>query len=126
MGKNSEVEERALELYQSAIKVIEAIEATIGNPYSAEGFYILFAAGFLPVPYLWGEIEEFKHAKNWKTKLIRGSVKIVDENNNAMKTERIIQIAKSHMNEAEYNLKKRQAASIVLKYNPSTQGQSKH
>ena len=47
MGKNSEVEERALELYQSAIKVIEAIEATIGNPYSAEGFYILFAAGLL-------------------------------------------------------------------------------
>lgn len=118
MGKNSEVEERALELYQSAIKVIEAIEATIGNPYSAEGFYTLFAAGFLPVPYLWGEIEEFKHARNWKTKLIRGSVKIVDENNNAMKMERIIQIAKSHMNEAEYNLKKRQAASIVLKYHP--------
>ena len=104
MGKNSDVDERSTELYQSAVKIISAIESNIDNPYSAEGFYKIFAAGFLPVPYLWGEIDEFKHAKNWRTKPIKGSVKIVDKNNKVMDTESIIEIAKSNLKDAEYNL----------------------
>lgn len=108
MGKNPDVHERSSELYQSAIKIISAIEDNIDDPYSAEGFYKIFAAGFLPVPYLWGEIEEFKHAKNWKTKPVKGSVKVVDENNDVMKIEKIIEIAKSNLKDAEYNLKQRQ------------------
>ena len=104
MGKNSDVDERSMELYQSAMKIISAIESNIDNPYSAEGFYKIFAAGFLPVPYLWGEIDEFKHAKNWRTKPIKGSVKIVDKNNKVMDTESIIEIAKSNLKDAEYNL----------------------
>jgi hypothetical protein len=98
-------------LYQSAIKVVSAIEDSINDPYSPEGFYKIFAAGFLPVPYLWGEVEEFKHAKNWRTKPVRGSVKVVDENNNVMKTEQIIEIAKSNLKDAEYNLKSRMLKS---------------
>ena len=104
MGKNTDVNERSTELYQAAIKIITAIESNIDNPYSAEGFYKIFASGFLPVPYLWGETEEFKHAKNWKTKPVRGSVKVVDENNKLITTERIIEIAKSNLKDAEYNL----------------------
>lgn len=104
MGKNPDVNERSTELYQSASKVISAIEDNIENPYSPEGFYRIFAAGFLPVPYLWGEVEEFKHAKNWKTKPVRGSVKVVDENNIVIETEQIIQIAKSNLKDAEYNV----------------------
>lgn len=112
MSKNSDVNERTTELYQSAIKVISAIEESINNPYSPEGFYKIFAAGFLPVPYLWGEVEEFKHAKNWRTKPVRGSVKVVDENNKVMKTEQIIEIAKSNLKDAEYNLKSRMLKPI--------------
>lgn len=108
MGRNSDVNERSSELYQSAIKIISAIEDNIDNPYSAEGFYKIFAAGFMPVPFLWGDVEEFKHAKNWMTKPIRGSVKIVDENNKVMKTEKVIEIAKSNLKDAEYNLRQRQ------------------
>lgn len=104
MGKNKDVHERSTELYQAAIKIIKAIESNIDNPYSAEGFYKIFASGFLPVPYLWGETEEFKHAKNWKTKPVRGSVKVVDENNRLITTERIIEIAKSNLKDAQYNL----------------------
>lgn len=111
MGKNADVNERYIELYQSAIEVIAAIEDSIYDPYSAEGFYKIFAAGFLPVPYLWGEVEEFKHAKNWRTKPVRGSVKVVDENNNVMKTDQIIGIAKSNLKDAEYNLKSRMLKS---------------
>jgi hypothetical protein len=109
MGKNPDVNERSAALYQSAIKMIAAIEANIDNPYSAEGFYKIFAAGFLPVPFLWGEIEEFKHAKNWRTKPVRGSVKIVDDNNKVMNTEDIIEIAKYNLKDAEYNLKQRRS-----------------
>ncbi len=111
MAKNLDVNERSIELYQSAIKVVSAIEDSINDPYSPEGFYKIFAAGFLPVPYLWGEVEEFKHAKNWRTKPVRGSVKVVDENNNVMKTEQIIEIAKSNLKDAEYNLKSRMLKS---------------
>ena len=107
MEKNSDVNERSIELYQSAVKVISAIEDSIDNPYSPEGFYKIFATGFLPVPYLWGEVEEFKHAKNWKTKSVKGSVKLVDEDNNVMKTENIVEIAKGNLKDAEYNLKNR-------------------
>lgn len=107
MAKNPDVNERAAELYESASKVVSAIEENIDNTYSPEGFYKLFAAGFLPVPYLWGEAEEFRHAKNWRTKPVRGSVKVVDENNNVMKTGQIIEIAKSNLKDAEYNLKQR-------------------
>lgn len=111
MAKNLDVNERSIELYQSAIKVVSAIEDSINDPYSPEGFYKIFAAGFLPVPYLWGEVEEFKHAKNWRTRPVRGSVKVVDENSNVMKTEQIIEIAKSNLKDAEYNLKSRMLKS---------------
>lgn len=108
MGRNSDVFERSSELYHSAIKIISAIEDNIDNPYSAEGFYKIFASGFMPVPYLWSQVEEFKHAKNWTTKAVKGSVKIIYENNKVMKTETMIEIAKSNLKDAEYNLKQRQ------------------
>ena len=102
MALNLDINERSRDLYLSAIQIISAIEDIIDDPYSPEGCYKIFAAGFLPVPYLWREVEEFKHAKNWRTKLDRGSVKVVDENNKVMKTEQIIQIAKSNLKDAEY------------------------
>ena len=104
MGKNVEIDIRSKELYQSAIKIILAIEKNINDPYSAEGFYKIFAAGFLPVPYLWGEIDEFKHAKNWKTKPVKGSIKLVDEDNNLLNTDKVIEVAKGNLKEVEYNL----------------------
>lgn len=113
MSKNYDVNERAIELYNSAIKIIEAIESNIDNTYTAEGFYKIFAAGFLPVPYLWGEVEEFKHAKNWRTKPVKGGVKVVDENNKVMKTERIIEIAKGNLKDAEYNLRQLRMKTIM-------------
>lgn len=114
MGKNSDVCVRSLELYQSAIKIIKAIEESIHNPYSAEGFYKIFAAGFLPVPYLWGEVDEFKHAKNWRTKPVKGSVKVVDEEQNVMPTEKLIEIAIGNLKDAEYNLKNRMLKNDFL------------
>jgi hypothetical protein len=59
--------------------VLKAIEESIPDPYSAEGLYRVFWAGFLPVPYLWEGREEFAHAVRWQTRVIRGSVKVVDQ-----------------------------------------------
>lgn len=107
MGRNQDVAARETELYHSAKEVISAIETLVKNPYSAEGFYRIFAAGFLPVPYLWNETDEFRHAKNWRTKPVKGGVRVVDKNGKALKANQIIEIAKSNLADAEYNLKHR-------------------
>lgn len=104
MSRNIDVKERMTELLESAKTMISAIETHIHDPYSAEGFYKIFAAGFLPVPYLWGEVDEFKYAKAWKTKPVKGSSKIVDENNIPIKVEKVIDFAKSKIPETEYIL----------------------
>lgn len=108
MGKNPEVKERSENLYQSSLKVIGAIENNIKDAYTPEGFYKIFATGFLPVPYLWNEVDEFEHARNWKTKPINGSVKIVDEDNKVMDSEIMIQIALGNLKDAERLLAHRQ------------------
>ena len=108
MGRSPDVDVRSEELCQSAMKIIAAIERNMENPYSSEGFYKIFAAGFLPVPYLWKELEEFKYAKNWRTKPVRGGVRVMNESNTVMTTQRRIDMALSHLSDAEYNLRQRQ------------------
>ena len=104
MSRNRDVQERMLELVDSAKTIIAGIERYVDNPYSAEGFYKMFAAGFLPVPYLWGEVEEFKYAKAWRTKPVRGSVKVVDENNRIVKSDKVVDYAKGNLKEVAYVL----------------------
>ena len=79
MKAHPEVAARTAELLGEARTVLQAIEATVPNPYAADGLYQIFVAGFLPVPYLWECKEEFKDAIQWQTRLIQGGVKIVDE-----------------------------------------------
>lgn len=112
MAKNSDVNERSAELFQGAMKIISAIESNISDPYTPEGFYKIFAAGFLPVPYLWGETHEFKHAKNWITKPIKGSLKVVNQQGKVMRTEDIIEIARNNIKDAEYNLRQLQIKEL--------------
>jgi len=80
MTVHPEVEDRMRDLLAEARAVIAAIETVVPEPYSAEGLYEVFAAGFLPVPYLWECRDEFARAVQWRTRLIRGSVKVVDKN----------------------------------------------
>lgn len=107
MSKNLDVKSRESELYQSAKKVLSAIGTYVEDPYSAEGFYRVFAAGFLPVPYLWKGVDEFRHAKNWHTKPVRGSVKVVDDEGRILTTDELIDIASSNLTDAEHNLRQR-------------------
>lgn len=106
MSYNYDVNERMNELLEKAKKIINAIETSVKNPYSPEGFYTIFASGFLPVPYLWGDIEEFTHATKWKSKPVKGSVKLADEKNNLITTEELIDYAKSNIDKVEASISK--------------------
>ena len=107
MSKNLEVQERMYGLIESARLIISGFEKHINNPYSPEGFYKAFASGFLPVPYLWGDGEEFKHAKHWKTKPIKGGVKVVDENHMPVGSDKVVDYALGNLKEIEYILKQK-------------------
>lgn len=97
MSRHQEVEERMQELLHSARLLISAIEESVPNPYSAQGFYQIFAAGFLPVPYLWQKSEEFQYAMDWKTKLWKGSMRVVGLDGKPMATRDLVERAKCHL-----------------------------
>lgn len=61
-------------------KIIKAMEENIPNLYSPEGLYLAFVAGWLPVPELWSDSDEFVHAKGWGTRMTNGGVVLCDHN----------------------------------------------
>ncbi len=73
-----EVLRRQEEISSGARAILRAIEESIAQPYTAEGLYQAFAAGFLPVPHVGECLEECAHAVKWRTKVIQGGVKVVD------------------------------------------------
>lgn len=79
MGAHPDVTQRMEELLEGARDVLRIIERTVPEPYSPEGLYKILAAGFLPVPYLWGGQEEFQHALEWRTDTVSGGIVVVDE-----------------------------------------------
>jgi len=79
MAGHAEARARTDELLEGGRAVLQAIESAIPRPYSAQGLYQVFRAGFLPVPYLWECRDEFRHAVQWQTRVVKGSVKVVDE-----------------------------------------------
>lgn len=115
MGRHAGVEVQAAELIREARAIVRAIENSIPDPYSAEGFYTLFTAGFLPVPYLWGDREEFRRAKDWVSKPIKGGIRLVDPQTSSVLTvgDRITK-AQSHLDEARYLLRQRMAENPPL------------
>lgn len=79
MTAHPEVVFRTEELLHEARTVLQTIESTVAEPYTADGLYAVFAKGFLPVPYLWECRDEFSRAIRWQTRVMNGSVKITDE-----------------------------------------------
>lgn len=102
MSKNTEVSSRTEELIKSAKTIIDGIETNIENPYTPEGFYKAFVAGFMPVPYLWTTEDEYRHAKHFNTRLVKGAIKVVDENDELVKAESVVDFARSNLKEVDY------------------------
>ena len=80
MSAHTDVQRRMEELLSESKTILAAIDSIIPAPYTASGLYNILAAGFLPVPYLWACRDEFVRAIKWRTRLVNGSVKVVDEN----------------------------------------------
>jgi len=79
MINNNDVIARTLDLYSKVKEIVKIIEKKIVNTYSAEGLYAVIKKGIMPVPYLWECREEFKEAISWRTGLINGGIKVIDE-----------------------------------------------
>lgn len=114
MSKNTNVATRTEELIQSAKTIINGIEKHIDNAYTPEGFYKLFVAGFLPVPYLWTTEDEYKHAKHFNTRLMKGAIKVVDEEDRPVKSETVVDFAKSNLKEVDYLFNQKYRNKIEL------------
>ena len=74
-----EILKRQAELEKACRQIIKAMEDNISDLYSPEGLYLAFVAGWLPVPELWSDSEEFVHAKGWGTRMTNGSVVLCDQ-----------------------------------------------
>lgn len=80
------------------------METYIPNLYTAKGLYIAFVAGWLPVPQLWSESEEFKMAKQWQVQIHDGGLEVVDKGI-IMSCDRRINKCVSNIVQAEYIFK---------------------
>lgn len=78
MAADVETEVRTVALYEQAAQLLRAIEAHVAEPYTAEGLYRVFAAGFLPVPQLWACRQQFPAAVGGTTALLDGGVVLTD------------------------------------------------
>jgi hypothetical protein len=79
-----EIAFRTEKLLADADAVLGVIEREVKCPYTARGLYAMFAAGFLPVPFLWGCRDLFCAAVNWETKSVNGGVSVVDASGRPM------------------------------------------
>lgn len=75
----NDVKYRTETIVKEVRMLIAAIENGLPDPYSPEGLYRIFAAGFLAAPYMWEGRDEFRHAVGWKTDVVQGGVSIVDD-----------------------------------------------
>lgn len=92
-----EIELRTTALLQDARLLLSTIEEEINDPYTPEGLYKIFAAGFLPVPYLWERRDEFRNAVNWNTDIVNGGVALVDTNGLPIPAQIRVQVAKFNL-----------------------------
>lgn len=105
MSLNADVIQREQSLIADATALIRRLEQSIPDLYSAAGLYKAFVAGFLPVPYLWNQESEFSHARQLKTKLIRGATVVVAEDGKPMTIANRVAWAEDNLPDAEYYLK---------------------
>ncbi len=97
MAESEEVRDRTDALVTESLAVVHAIESSIPDPWTPAGLYAMFAAGFLPVPYLWECRDELAGAVDWRTRLVRGAVRLVDERGVPLSTRHRIERARQNL-----------------------------
>jgi hypothetical protein len=74
-----EIQAKTNHFVQEAQLILDSIDQTVHEPYTAQGLYDIFAFGYLPTPYLWGNQEQFPHATHFKSTYHEGSTILIDE-----------------------------------------------
>ena len=109
-----DIKTRQYNLEKSCRAIIKAMEDNIPDLYSPKGLYLAFVAGWLPVPELWSDSDEFVHAKGWGTQMTNGGVVLCDHSI-VVTTDYRINRCVSNMPDAEYIFKhKYQKKSVIL------------
>lgn len=75
----NDVKRRVKWFVSEATVILEGIENSIEEPYTPEGLYSIFVNGFLPTPYLWGNVEKFPNAVKFKTRMHNGMTILCDD-----------------------------------------------
>lgn len=75
---DTSIQERCEKLYYEASNAIKLLEKAIPNLYTAEGLYKVFVEGFLPVPYILDEANNYTKATSWQTAVVNGAVCVVN------------------------------------------------
>jgi hypothetical protein len=95
-----DIRSRTRHFVTDATAILDSIEQNIEYPYTAIGLYTVFASGYLPTPYLWGNRESYPHATHFKTRLIQGSTVVVDEFGLPIPVSKRVEFASKNVEEA--------------------------
>lgn len=97
MAYNKELLEKTEQLFIESKEAIAFLETHIYNLYTPKGLTEIFENGYLPVPYLIDSENKYPKAKMFKTSIIDGGVKVIDESGNIINTtDRYIKIYNSN------------------------------
>lgn len=108
-----DIRKRQVELETACRRIIKAMEETIPDLYSPEGLYLAFVGGWLPVPELWSDLDEFVHAKGWGTRMTNGGVVLCDHDV-IVTTDYRINRCVSNMEDAQYIMKHKYFKNSVI------------
>ncbi len=97
----SDITKKTNHFVTEAKAILDSIEKHIEYPYTAIGLYTIFASGYLPVPFLWGNKDSYPNATHFKTRLIQGSTVVVDEDGLPLPVQKRIDFASRNVEEIQ-------------------------
>lgn len=74
-----DIKDRFQSLYNEAKQAIAILEGNFPDLYTPQGLCRIYEMGFLPTPYIFDPERDFPNATKWRTAIINGGVKVVDE-----------------------------------------------
>lgn len=87
-----EIELKTKHFVKEAKLILQSIEKHVDNYLSAQGFYDIYEAGYLPTPYLWNATEIFPNAIYFDSQYRNGSVILMDKNGDEVDAKRRIEL----------------------------------
>lgn len=100
-------------------KLLNAIEANVSDPFSPVGLASIFEAGFLPTPYLWGNIDHFPHATHFSSAFKKGSTVLINRKGKLVSTQEHIDYALKHLPKVQRKIEKAYRQFLETQKDPS-------